>query len=126
MIIIDASVVIDVLTGGRRDLTRLDDGWAAPHLLDLEVAHVLRKQVLRGDLDQHAADAALTDFETLVIDRHPHLPLLPRIWQLRHNVTPYDAAYLALAEVLDAPLVTLDARLAGAPDTTALVEVLPL
>lgn len=126
MIVVDASVVLDVLTGGRRDLTRLDDGWAAPHLIDLEVAHVLRKQMLRGDLEPKAADAALADFEALEIDRHPHLPLLPRIWQLRHNVTPYDAAYLALAEVLDAPLITLDARLAGSPDTTAQIEVLPL
>jgi predicted nucleic acid-binding protein len=94
----------------------------APHLIDLEVAQTLRRFVLAGSLTPDRASDALIDLSQLPLIRHPHHPFLGRIWQLRSNVTAYDAAYVALAEVLGAPLLTLDARLAHA-GTGASIEV---
>ncbi len=96
---------------------------SAPPLLDLEVAQVLRRHVLRGGLSAERAEGALRDLSDLQIERYPHRLFLGRIWALRSNVTPYDAAYLALAEALDAPLLTTDARLAHVPGCAAAVEV---
>ena len=120
MIIVDASVVLEVLLGtaaGRRAEAVLFDHDAAlhaPHLLDVEVAQVLRRYAAAGEIKPGRAAEALDDLADLPITRHEHVLLLPRIWQLRHNVTAYDAAYLALADVLDATLVTRDAKLARA------------
>ncbi len=95
----------------------------APHLIDVEVAQVLRRYVNRGQLGEHHAAAALDDLRDLALERYPHHLFLPRIWDLRDNVTAYDAAYLALAEALDAPLLTCDRRLATAPGHGARVVV---
>ena len=86
-----------------------------PHLIDLEVASVLRQAVQRGELDDSRASRALADLTDLRAIRYPHAPFLPRIWELRENLTVYDAAYIALAETLDATFVTGDARITRAP-----------
>ncbi|HEX7090352.1 MAG TPA: type II toxin-antitoxin system VapC family toxin [Longimicrobiales bacterium] len=128
MIVPDASAILELLL--RTDAaaaveTRLFAGETlhAPHVLDLEVAQVLRRYALRGELSARRGAEALADFAALPIERYPHHLFLGRIWDLRANVTAYDAAYLALAEALDAPLVTCDARLAGARGHAARVEV---
>ncbi len=92
-------------------------------MLDLEVAQVLRRYEASGVASPHEAAAALEDFADLSIERYPHDMLLPRIWELRHNATAYDAAYLALAEALDATLITTDTKVATVPGHRARVEV---
>jgi predicted nucleic acid-binding protein len=122
VIVIDASVVIELLLGtaaGRAVEGRLFDPRAslhAPHLVDVEVAHVLRRYCASGDLTPARAAEAVADLADLPITRHEHVLLLPRMWQLRRNLTAYDAAYVALAEALDATLLTRDAKLARAAD----------
>ncbi len=96
----------------------------APHLLGIEVAQVLRRLEAAGELSSARAAQALGDLQALDVDRYDHELLLPRIWNLRKNLTAYDAAYVALAELLDAPLLTFDRRLAGAPGNRAVVELL--
>lgn len=86
----------------------------APHLLDVEVAQTVRRFTLGGEIDADIGQRALVDLADFPIRRYPHDALLPRIWSLRENLSAYDAAYVALAEALDAPLLTLDQRLAGA------------
>lgn len=95
----------------------------APHALDLEVAQSLRRLASRGTITQGRAQEALEDYGGLRIRRYPHGTLLPRIWELRANISAFDAAYVALAEALDAPLVTADGRLARSPGHTATVEL---
>jgi predicted nucleic acid-binding protein len=120
VIVVDASVIVELLlqTPVGRDLAdRLlggDASLVAPHLLDLEVAHVLRRYCLRGEMRPARAAQAVALLAELPITRYGHTDLLPRIWELRHNVTAHDAAYLALAEALGARLLTRDARLAAA------------
>lgn len=82
------------------------------------------RRLARGTLAVDRADQAVADLADLGIQRYPHGALMPRIWELRHNLTPYDAAYVALAEALDAPLLTADARLANAPGLRCAVEVM--
>ena len=130
MIVLDASAVLELLLGGPAApavalrIETPDEGLHAPHLLDLEVAQVLRRYALSGALDEARGRAALDDLEDLGLVRHAHDLFLPRIWELRGRVTAYDAAYLALAEALPAPLLTLDRRLARAGGHRARVEVL--
>lgn len=88
--------------------------YYAPEVIDLEYASTLRKLVLRGMLDAREAGTYIAEWSTNDLTRCNHTMLLPRIWELRHNITPYDAAYVALAEVLDVPLITADQRLAKA------------
>ena len=97
----------------------------APHLLDIEVTQVLRRLVRQKEITLARADQALEDLSHLVLERHDHLSLVPRIWQLRDSLTAYDAAYVALAEALDAPLLTSDAKLAGAHGHRATIELIP-
>jgi predicted nucleic acid-binding protein len=129
LIVVDASALLEVLLGtatGARIEDRLlsqDESLHAPHLLDVEVAQVLRRYAAAGDLAPERGLEALVDLADFPIHRYPHDVLLPRIWELRQNVTAYDAAYLALAEALAAPLVTCDTRLKAAPRHSAVVEV---
>jgi predicted nucleic acid-binding protein len=129
MIVLDASAAIDWLlqtSAGQHIEKRIYSGSETlhtPHLLDLEVTQVLRRLALQGVISAHRADEAVRDLLDLRITRYPHQVLLPRIWQLRHNLSAYDAAYIVLAEKLRAPLVTRDARLASASGHTAPVEV---
>ena len=95
----------------------------SPHLLDLEVAQVLRRLAREGTASAQRAYEAIEDLLDLRVTRYPHFLLLPRIWQLRHNFSTYDAAYVALAEELGATLVTRDARLASATRHPASVEL---
>ncbi|HEV2468409.1 MAG TPA: type II toxin-antitoxin system VapC family toxin [Candidatus Sulfotelmatobacter sp.] len=95
----------------------------APHLLDLEVTQVFRRLAAQGVISTHRANEAIRDLLDLRIARYPHLVLLPRVWQLRHKLSAYDAAYIVLAEKLAAPLITRDARLASAAGHTAVVEL---
>jgi predicted nucleic acid-binding protein len=95
----------------------------APHLIDVEVAQAIRRFAAAGDIDGERGRAALSDLADLRLSRYPHGLLLPRIWDLRHNLSAYDAAYVALAEALDAPLVTRDRRLSGAAGHRARIEL---
>lgn len=116
MIVVDASAMIDALVGREVDEPLLDalvGDVAAPHLLDAEVLSVLRGLALGGKLSAERAVAARQDYLDLTISRHDAAPLAERVWDLRHQYTSYDAMYLALAEALDAPLHTCDAKLAS-------------
>ena len=129
MIVVDASAVLEVLLctdAGLAIAGRYLDGTHtlhAPHLLDVEVAQVLRRYVLRGELSEDRCRQALDLLAELPLRRHEHWPLLGRIWELRLNLTAYDAAYVALAEGLRATLVTRDRKLASAPGLSAVVEL---
>ncbi len=126
MIVVDASIVVDAVIGHGAAVDRLTAGdLAAPHLLDAEVGSALRGQERRGELDLGRAERALGRLSELAIDRYGHTGLLGRAWELRSNLSFYDALYVALAERLDAPLVTADGRLARAPGIRATVEVVP-
>lgn len=98
-------------------------GLHVPHLADVEVTQALRRFVREGDLDALTAEEALEHLRSLDLERHPHEPLLGRVWALRDRLTVYDAVYLALAEALDAPLLTCDGRLARAPVLGSRVEL---
>jgi predicted nucleic acid-binding protein len=118
MIVVDASVILEVLIGsavGRQAAGRLfarHVSLHAPHLIDVEVAQILRRWASTGELKPARGREALQDLLDLPITLHPHGDLLPRAWDLQHNLTAYDAVYLALAEALDAPLLTRDGGLA--------------
>lgn len=96
----------------------------APHLIDLEVAQVLRRFATLGLIDDARAELAFADFAALGLRRHAHDILLPRVWELRANAAAYDAVYLALAEATGAPLVTTDPKLARVPGARATVHVM--
>ena len=128
MIVLDASAVVDLLASAavNQDLRERilgDDDRHAPHLLDVEVAQALRGLIARGALSDDRASDARADAALLPIVRYPHLPLVERAWELRANLSVCDGVYVALAELLGAPLVTCDLRLAGVPSHTATVEV---
>jgi predicted nucleic acid-binding protein len=130
VIVIDASAATELLLDtrvGRQVGVRMLEAEGelfAPHVFDLEVAQALRRCARRGLVSSDYARMAVQDLADLAIVRQPHDVLLPRIWSLRENATAYDAAYLALAEALDAPLVTCDARLAKVPGFAERVEVI--
>ena len=118
--VVDASVVVSALVGidGRTDWAEeqlVGESLVAPHLLPAEVTHWLRRSVARQRTPRELAALALDDLSDLPIAYFDAGPLLTRMWALRDNLTPYDAWYVALAESLDAPLATLDLRLASAP-----------
>jgi predicted nucleic acid-binding protein len=129
VLVVDASVLVVALAddGSDGDTARArlrGEDLAAPELLDLEVASVLRRQATSGQIDARRAEMALADLSASPLQRAPHLPLLERAWELRENLTIYDAAYVALAEALQVPLLTGDKRLARAPGPRCVVEVL--
>ena len=129
MIVLDASAAIDWLLQtavGRQIEGRIysrGESLHAPHLLDLEVAQVLRRLVREVEVSALRADQALQDLLDLRVTRYPHFIFLPHIWRLRHNLSAYDAAYVALTEKLGATLITRDARLASASTRGVSIEV---
>lgn len=129
MIVLDASAAVDWLVqtaAARRIESRIfsrNQTLHAPELLDIEVAQVLRRLVREGALSASRAEQAIQDLLDLRLTRYPHSVLLPRIWQLRHNLSAYDAAYVVLAEKLGATLLTRDTKLASASGHAATVEV---
>jgi predicted nucleic acid-binding protein len=131
VIVLDASALVELILDtqtGQLVAGRIADpaeGLHVPHLADVEVVQALRRFVREGDIDADAAAVALDDFRALDLQRHAHEPLLERVWELRKNMTAYDAVYVALAEGLDTILITCDRRLAHAPGMSrrvALVE----
>ena len=130
MIVVDASAVLELLLrtskSGRVEERLLVPGETlhAPALLDLEVAQVLRRYVMSAQITARRAAGALDLLAAMPLQRYTHEPLLARVWGLRANLTAWDSAYVALAEGLGAPLVTCDARLAGAAGIRATVEVM--
>lgn len=117
MIVLDASVVVELLTNGPladslgRDLAGRSESFIVPHLLDIEVVSAVRKLVAGQRIDSHRSEQLLTGLATLPAERYAHTPLLGRIWELRHNFTAYDAVYIALAEATGSLLYTSDAKL---------------
>jgi predicted nucleic acid-binding protein len=129
MIVLDASAAVDWLLqtpAGQRIEQRIysrNESLHTPHLFDLEVTQVLRRLAQQAVVPAHRADEAVRDLLDLRVTRYPHLVLLPRVWQLRHNLSAYDAAYIVLAEKLGAALLTRDGRLASASGHAALIEL---
>ena len=130
MIVLDASALVELVLDtptGRVVATRIADpalGLHIPHLADVEVAQALRRYAMDGEVEPKEAGLALEDFRALDLQRHAHEPLLNRVWQLRQNLSAYDAVYVALAEVLDTTVLTCDGRLARAPGTARRVELI--
>jgi predicted nucleic acid-binding protein len=130
MIVLDTSAVLQVLTAPRPNvqlIERLEGARSmhAPHVIDLEFLHGIRRLVRSGELSEDRAEDVREDFDRLAVVRYPHVGLMDRIWALRHNLTACDAAYVALAEGLGFPLVTSDQRLGRAGGHTAKIEVYP-
>ncbi len=131
MIVIDASILTNVVGDDgpegdeARQVLSLAGTASAPDLADVETVAVLRKRWISGDLTKERFASAVDDLADLNIRRWPTLPLMRRAFELRDNVTPYDAAYVALAELLDCTLVTADSRLAAAPNIRCHVRLLP-
>jgi predicted nucleic acid-binding protein len=117
MIVLDASVVVELLMNGplsdalRQDLAVRDDSLIVPHLLDVEVVSALRRLTIGQRIDAHRSEQLLTGLANLPAERFEHTPLLRRMWELRNNFTAYDAAYIALAEATGSTLYTCDAKL---------------
>ena len=129
MIVLDASAAIEWLLqspagikiGGR--IFSPSESLHAPHLLDVEVAQVLRRYAREKTITAERGEEALEDLGDLPLNRYPHDFLIPRVWELRATLTAYDAVYVALAELLDAPLLTCDGKIASASGHSAKVEV---
>ncbi len=130
MIVLDASAAVDVLLNigaSARIRARIEaedyDGIRVPHLFEVEILHTLRREYLRGLLSDERSEIALNRLSTMKLTHHPHTPFIERVWELKDNVTAYDASYIALAETLDAPLITTDGRLARSSGHRARVEL---
>jgi predicted nucleic acid-binding protein len=130
VIVVDASALAEFLLqtplGAKVEarLFRDDDELHAPHLLDVEVTQALRRLVRTGEVPAGRAEEAVADLLDIDVHRHAHVDLLGRAWELRDNLTAYDAMYVALAEAIAAPLVTCDGRLGLAPGHAAQVEII--
>jgi predicted nucleic acid-binding protein len=129
MIVVDASAAIEWLlrspAGIKIDkrIFSSSESLHAPHLLDIEVAQVMRRYAREKMITPQRGQEALADLAGLPLERYPHDFLIPRVWELRATLTPYDAVYVALAELLDARLLTCDRRIASASGHSANVEV---
>ncbi len=125
MIVVDASVtVLGLLSAGASRRVLAEKALAVPHLIDSEVAHALRRRVLAGEVGAQGAGVALTRWSRLGVRRFATVGHLGRVWQLRDNLSAYDATYVALAEALECDLLTADARLAGVPGPKCSITVL--
>jgi predicted nucleic acid-binding protein len=130
VIVVDASALLEFLlqtplgTKVEARLFRDEDEFHVPHLADVEVTQGLRRLVRAGDVSPGRAADAIADLADLDLHRHPHIDLVTRAWKLRENVTAYDAMYIALAEALEASIVTCDAPLAKSPGHRARIEVI--
>ncbi len=128
MIVVDTSAVVSFVVDRRPpdglvERITADGDLQAPHLLDVEVLHALRRLLSRGAMSLERAADARVAFAELAVTRYPHPPLADRAWRLRDDVTAYDGMFVALAETLDIPLVTCDGRLAAAPGVAAAIEL---
>ena len=129
MLVVDAPALVHLVVPSghaaylQRAIDDPEETLHAPHLIDVEVTHALRGLAQRGAITERAAALALGTALGVDLQRYAHTDLLPRVWELRHNTTVYDAIYLALAEVLRAPLVTRDAGLRDVPGCRARIEV---
>jgi predicted nucleic acid-binding protein len=128
VLVVDTSAILEVLaahdpTPGLVGRLTADSDLHAPHLIDTELLHALRRMRVSRTISEERAADARSDLAELTIVRYPHHPLSDRVWDLRHNLTAYDATFVALAEVLSAPLLTCDARLASAPGHEAEIEL---
>jgi predicted nucleic acid-binding protein len=118
VIVLDASVVVELLTNGmladniRIKLAERNESLIVPHLLDIEVASALRTMTAGQRIDSHRTEQLFETLASLPAERYPHTPLLTRVWELRHNFTCYDAIYIALAEATNSVLYTSDTKLA--------------
>jgi len=126
LIVLDASAVVAIPVGSgpgaeriRKKIEAPEESLHVPHVMELEVLHALRRHALLGTLSRRRSSEALTDLGNIPFVRYPHTPLMERIWELKENLT----AYVALAEALDAQLITMDAGLAQDPGIRAAVEV---
>ncbi len=125
MIVVDSSAALAALLGRDAARTALTDRrLIAPHVIDAEVAHALRGLVLGGKLPEPEASRILGVWRELAVDRLPMRGLLPRVWELRDNLSAHDALFVAAAEVHEVPLVTADRRLASAPGTRCTIELI--
>lgn len=124
MIVVDASAAVAALLGSGPARERLaTEALHTPHLVDIEVTDVIRKLVLRDSMTNADAERAIAVWKRIGLSRYPTVGMLDRIWELRHNVSAYDAAYIALAESLDCHVVTADRRLAAAPGPPCAIEL---
>lgn len=128
MIVVDSSAVLEALAGsdpapGLIERLTVDGDLQAPHLIDTEILHALRRMCRRKEISLERAADALSDLADLALTRYAHEPLNDRVWELRNNLTAYDATFVALAETLDVPLITCDAPMAAAPGHAARIEL---
>lgn len=124
MIVLDASAaVLGLLNDGDARQVLAGERVVCPHLADSELVHALRAQVRRGDIAEQDAARALDTWARLGVERVAAIGMLARVWELRENLSAYDATYVAVAEALEAPLVTADGRLARAPGPTCTISV---
>jgi predicted nucleic acid-binding protein len=129
VIVVDASALLEALLRTpaaavvEKRLFYVAQTVHAPHLIDIEATHVLRRYAATGRIEPERCRVALTDLSDFPLRRYPHDVLLSRVWELRHNLTAYDAVYVALAEALDAPLLTRDRRLAASSGHRAQIDL---
>jgi predicted nucleic acid-binding protein len=129
LIVLDASAAVEWLLGlpladQVEDRLAVADSIHAPHLLAVEVAQVIRRYEATTEIEADRGNQALDDLAVMDLTSYPHEPLLPLIWDLRANLSAYDAAYVALGLALDAPVVTLDGRLARSPDSGVTIDLI--
>lgn len=129
-LVVDASLVVSALVDGGNagiwaELLLASGPLSAPHLMPVEVTNILRRAAAKGEITQDVASMAHADLLDLRVELFPYAPFAPRVWELRDNVTSYDAWYIALAESLGVSVATLDRRMAQAPGPRCSFEIPP-